>query len=98
MIKLGLLATLEAKTGKENDVLNLLIAAEEMAKAEDQTVTWYAFQTGPSTFGIFDTFNDDDGRAAHLNGPIAAALMQHAEDLLSSPPDIKQIEIIATKG
>ncbi len=53
---------------------------------------------GPSTFGIFDTFNDEAGREAHLNGKIAAALMKNASELLAKPPVIEKVELLAVKG
>lgn len=68
-----------------------------MAQNEPATVTWYAVQLGPSTFGIFDTFPDDTGRQAHLNGPIAAALMANAKELLASDPVIEMVDILAAK-
>jgi quinol monooxygenase YgiN len=52
---------------------------------------------GPSSFGIFDAFPDDSGRKAHLTGPIAAALMAKASDLLSSPPKIENVDVLASK-
>jgi quinol monooxygenase YgiN len=52
---------------------------------------------GPSTFGIFDTFENEDGRQAHLNGEIAKALMANADELLSQPPSIEPIDILAEK-
>ena len=52
---------------------------------------------GPSTFGIFDAFADDSGRQAHLQGRIAAALLGRADELLSEPPDIRPVDILAAK-
>ncbi len=52
---------------------------------------------GETTFGVFDTFEDEAGRQAHLNGQIAAALMSHADELLSEPPKIEQVTILAAK-
>ena len=98
MVKVGILARLEAKPGKEQEVANFLSSALPLARAEPDTITWYAIQIGPSTFGIFDTFPADTGRQAHLAGPIAAALMANAADLLSEPPDLKMIDILAAKG
>jgi len=98
MVKVGILARLEAKPGKEQEVANFLSSALPLAQAELDTITWYAIQIGPSTFGIFDTFPADVGRQAHLAGPIAAALMANAADLLSEPPDLKMIDILAAKG
>jgi quinol monooxygenase YgiN len=46
---------------------------------------------------VFDAFADEAGRQAHLNGQIAEALMANAETLLSSPPNIEKVELLAAK-
>lgn len=97
MEKLALLARLEAKPGKEQQVADFLISALPLAEAEPGTVRWYALQLGPSTFGIFDTFADEAGREAHLNGEIAKALMAHADELLIEPPVIEKVDLLAVK-
>lgn len=97
MANVGLLVRLEAKPGKEQVVADFLTSALSMAQDEPDTATWYAIQLGPSTFGIFDTFPDDAGRQAHLNGPIAAALMANAKDLLASDPVIEMVDVLAAK-
>ncbi len=96
-VKFGLLATLEAKPGRGDDLAAFLEQGRELAVAETGTVTWYAFRISETTYGIFDTFDDEDGRAAHLNGEIPAALGQVAADLLAADPDIRPIDIIAVK-
>ncbi len=98
MVKYAILARVEAKPGKEQAVEQFLKSALALAEDEKDTVSWYAIKIGPSTFGIFDTFNDEAGREAHLNGKIAAALMQHADELLSKPPTIEKVELLAVKG
>ncbi len=97
MEKFAILARVEAKPGKEAAVEEFLKSALALAQAEEETVTWYALKIGPSTFGIFDTFAYESGREAHLNGKIAAALMQHAGELLSSPPIIEKVDLLAVK-
>ena len=97
MEKFALLARVEAKPGKENDVLAFLKSALPLAEAEPDTVRWYALQLGPSTFGIFDTFETEDGRKAHLAGKIAEALMANAGELLSKDPVIEFVELLAIK-
>lgn len=97
MEKFALLARVEAKPGKEEDVLAFLKSALPLAEAEPYTVRWYALKLGPSTFGIFDTFEAETGRQEHLNGPIAAALMANAAELLATDPVIEQVELIAVK-
>lgn len=94
---MGLLVELEAKPGKEEDVAAFLAGALPLAEEETDTVAWFAVRSGPSTFAIFDVFPDDQGRDAHLAGPIAAALMAHAEELLAAPPEIKKVDVLAAK-
>lgn len=95
--KKALLARLQAKPGKEAEVAAFLESALPLARDEDQTISWYAIQLDASTFGIFDTFADDDGRQAHLDGDIAAALMKKADELLAQSPRIEQVEVLAAK-
>lgn len=93
----AILAMLEAKPKKAQELEDFLKEALLLAEKEPDTCTWFALKLGPLSFGIFDTFKDDEGRQLHLNGPIAAALMANAEELLSVAPDIKQIEVLAAK-
>jgi len=95
-LTLGLLATLTAKPGKEQDLADFLVQGQAIAQAEEGTRTWYAFRIDDSTFGIFDTFEDEDGRQAHLNGQIPQALGQVGPDLLASDPDIRPVDVLAT--
>ena len=97
MVKVGLFVRLEAKPGKESAVAEFLTSGLALAQQEPETTVWFALRLGPSTFGIFDAFPGENGRKAHLNGPIAAALMAKAGDLLSAPPKIEQLDVLAAK-
>ena len=97
MEKFALLARVEAKPGKEQEVLAFLKSALPLAEAEPDTVRWYALQLGPSTFGIFDTFETEEGRQAHLGGKIAEALMANASELLAKDPIIEKVDLLAIK-
>ena len=57
----------------------------------------YALRLNDSTFGIFDTFEDEAGLDAHLNGQVAAALIARADDLFAEAPDIRKVRVIADK-
>jgi quinol monooxygenase YgiN len=98
MVKFALLARLEAKPGKEQTVADFLKSALPLAMEEAGTISWYALQLGPSTFGIFDTFENEAGRDAHLTGPIAQALMANAAELLSADPVIEKVDLLAIKN
>jgi len=97
MIKLAFFARFEAKPGKEEEVAQFLAKALEMAREEPKTINWYALKLSPSTFGVFDTFNDEEARQSHLNGPIGQALMANAPALFSSPPSIEPVELLGVK-
>jgi quinol monooxygenase YgiN len=97
MAKVALYVPLEAKPGKEKEVADFLSAALPLVDAEPAIVTWFAIQEGPTSFAIFDTFDDAAGREAHLNGKVAAALMAKADALFAKPPQIFTIDILAQK-
>ena len=97
MVKVGLLARLVAKPGKEREVAEFLAGALPLAEQETGTVVWFAIRLSEREFGIFDAFADDTGRSAHLEGPIAAALMARAGELLAEPPRIDKIDVLAAK-
>ncbi len=97
MEKFALLARVEAKPGKETQVAEFLKSALPIAKGEAETVRWYGLQINENTFGIFDTFETEDGRKAHLQGEIAAALMANASELLSKDPIIEFVDLLAVK-
>jgi quinol monooxygenase YgiN len=96
-VKLGLLARLEAKPGKGDELGALLKGGRALAVAEEGTVTWYAFKLDDTHYGIFDTFETEDARQAHINGEIPKAMAQVASELLASEPDIQPIDVIAVK-
>jgi quinol monooxygenase YgiN len=64
---------------------------------KNQGPAWFGLRLGPSTFGIFDAFPDEKGRQAHLSGKVAAALMANAGELLSQPPRIEKVDVLAAK-
>jgi quinol monooxygenase YgiN len=97
MVRVGLLVRLRAKPGKEAEVAKFLEGALPLAQAEGRTPVWFAIRIGAAEFGIFDAFPDNAGREAHLGGPIAAALMKRAGELLAEAPRIEQVDILAAK-
>jgi quinol monooxygenase YgiN len=98
MDTVAILALLEAKAGKENEVEEFLKSAQPLAEQETGTTSWYAVKLGPAKFGIFDTFSNEEGRKAHLTGEIAKALFAKAEELFATPPQVEMLEILASKA
>ncbi len=94
--KLALWVRLVAKSGKENEVDQFLRSAVPIVQQETGTTTWFAIRLNNNTFGIFDTFADETGRQAHLQGQVAAALMAKAGELLAEPPQINKVDVLAS--
>jgi quinol monooxygenase YgiN len=97
MVSVALFVRLEAKLGKEAEVEAFLKGGLAIVEEEPATIVWFGVRMGPSTFGIFDAFQDESGREAHLAGRVAAALMAKAPDLLAEPPKIERIDVLAVK-
>ena len=93
----ALLVRLEAKPGREADVEDLVLSGLPMVEQEPDTTSWFGMRLGDSTYGIFDTFESEEAREAHVNGQIPAALQDVGSDLLAADPDIKPIDVLAVK-
>jgi quinol monooxygenase YgiN len=96
-MKVGLVVRIEAKPEYADEVEAMLRAAQELAEQEQGTVVWFAFRENATTFGVFDAFEDEQGRQAHLTGQIAAALGEAAKTKLSVPPVIAPVDLLAAK-
>jgi quinol monooxygenase YgiN len=97
MVSLALYVPLEAKPDQADALEQFLRDGEALAAQEPGTTAWFALRMGPTSFAIFDVFPDEDARQAHLNGEIAKALMTKADELLASPPQIHQLDVVASK-
>ncbi len=97
MVHYGLLVRLEARPGKESDVEEFLVQALDLVNEEPGTATWYALRFGPSSFGIYDTFEESNDREDHLGGKVAAALMGRADELFTHKPVIEMLDVLAAK-
>lgn len=97
MSRFALLVHLEAAVGREEDVAAVLASAQTLVEGEPGTIAWFAGRLDKSSFMIFDTFDDEAGREAHLDGPVAAALGAISNDLLATAPDIRKVDLIAEK-
>lgn len=92
----ALLVRLEALAGKEDDVLAFLEQGRSIVEGEAGTVRWFAVRFGPSSFGVFDAFPDDDGRQAHLSGGVGKALGENV-GVLFGEPTIEHLDVVAEK-
>jgi quinol monooxygenase YgiN len=80
---------------KEEEVAAFLMQGLQLAVRRRRR-RWFALRLD-RLFAIFDAFTDEAGRQAHLNGPIAKALMAKAPELLATPPVIERLDVLGVK-
>jgi quinol monooxygenase YgiN len=93
----GLLVRFEAKPGQEKAVEGLIRELMPIIREETGTTTFFAVRFGSSAFGIFDTFDSDAERQAHVGGRAAAMLFGRAGDLFAGQPSIEPFEVADSK-
>ena len=99
MAKFALLVELKAKPGKESEVEAFLKKEATIVRGEPGTLSWHAAKVEgePGVYRIFDTFNDEAAREAHLNGEAGQELLEKAEELFSVAPKIYKLQVFAEK-
>ena len=97
MTQYALYAELRAKPGKEEELASFLLGAQPLVLDEVGTIAWFAVRFDKQTFAVFDAFDDEAGRQAHINGKVAAALGDRAADLLEGMLDIRRPTVLADK-
>jgi quinol monooxygenase YgiN len=97
MVTTGLIVRLDAQPGKEEELATFLVDAPPLVESEPQTLAWFALKTNDTSFAIVDVFPDEPGRQAHLDGPVAAALIEKASELLLTAPEIERVDMLAAK-
>ena len=78
MVTTGLIVRLTAKAGQVDELAAFLRDALPLVQEEPETIAWFAVAIGEASFAIIDAFPDEQGRQAHLDGPVAAALFGRA--------------------
>ena len=97
MTKVAIYVELKAKSGMEEEAAAFLRSAQGLVLQEPLTIAWFAVRFDHSTFAIFDAFDADDGRQAHLQGAVAAALVARYDELFDGPLTIRQPAVLANR-
>jgi quinol monooxygenase YgiN len=97
MVAKALLVRFEAQSGKDGEVEEFLRSAVPLVDAEPATRAWFAIRFGRLEYGIFDVFEDDAGRTAHLDGPVGTALKERGAELFAGEPEIVPVDVLADK-
>lgn len=91
--QVGLLVTLRAKPGRQEELARFLTEGATATAAEPATLTWYSVRLDQDTFTIFDTFPDEAGRQAHLDGELALALRGIAPEVLADV-QVRRVDVL----
>lgn len=94
MVTVGLLIGIEAKPDRVADVEAALKSAVDRVREEDKAAVWFALRLGPTTFAIYDAFEDDEARQAHLKAN-EDALRAMGAQLFTEPPGIQHVDVVA---
>lgn len=97
MVTHGLLVRLKAQSHQDAAVEQFLQSAVPQVRAEPATALWLALRFGWHDYGVFDAFSSEEGRLAHLEGAVAAALVSRSPWLFDRQPDIDTVEIVTSK-
>ena len=101
MVKFALLVELKAKPGKESEVEAFLAKEASLVRGEPGTQSWHAAKVeGESgVYRIFDTFNDEAAREAHLNGEAGKELVvaANAGTLFAVAPKVSRLQVFTQK-
>jgi quinol monooxygenase YgiN len=97
LVTKGLCVRLETQHGQTEQVEKFLTDARSLVSQEPDTTAWFAVRFGQGEYGIVDFFPDDNGRNAHLNGPVAQALAGQGSALLTGEPEMQRLEVLAEK-
>jgi quinol monooxygenase YgiN len=99
MAKFALLVELKAKPGKEAEVEAFLGKEAGLVRGEPGTLSWHAVKVEGETgvYRVFDTFDDEAAREAHLNGKAGQELVEKADELFSVAPKVYRIQVVAQK-
>lgn len=95
MVTVGLLVTMTATPGKEQELAEFLRSSVSVAQGEPDTAAWFAMRLGDASFGVFEVFAGQAGRSAHLQA--ANELVARAGELLAEPPEMRPLDVLAAK-
>lgn len=94
-----LIVSYEKNAGMDGPAYSPFITPQnalQLVQNEANTASWYAIHF-PDTdnFGIVDFFATEEGREAHLNGKVAAALFGSVDELLTGTPSVDKVDVLA---
>jgi hypothetical protein len=96
MVPVGVLARFDAHPGLESEIERFFKEGLAIVEQQPATTRWFAFRLGPTTYGAFATFANEEDRTALLStgGPVSS--QTHAE-LFARPPTFEMVELLEVR-
>jgi len=90
---------IEARSGKADEVVQMLRDIFGCVQNEPATGPWYAIQFAPLTFGIFEAFPNVAGRDAHVAGGGGDIFrdLERMNDILARPAHVQKVDVLLCK-
>ena len=98
MAKFALLVEMKAQSGKEAEIEAFLEKEAGLVRTESGTLSWHAakIEGESGVYRVFDTFDDEAAREAHLNGAAGQEFVEKAGELFSEAK-IHRLTVVAQK-
>ena len=98
MAKFALLVEMKAIPGKEAEIETFLKKEASLVRGEAGTLTWHAGKIEGETgiYRVFDTFDTEAAREAHLNGEAGQEFVKKAGELFTEAK-INRLQVVAQK-
>lgn len=98
MAKFALLVEMKARPGKESEIETFLEKEASLVRKEPGTLTWHAAKIEGETgiYRVFDTFDTEAARQAHLDSEAGQEFVENAGKLFSEAK-IYRLQVVAQK-
>ena len=97
MVTVGVLAKFEFRAGNEAAVERFFRQGQVIVESQPATTQWFAYRVGPTTYGAFAVFANEEDREALLlmGGPRSS---RESADLFDHPPSFEKVDILAARA
>ncbi len=95
-VTVGFLIRYEVKSGKVAVAESYLQEALSAVQKQSGTMAWYAFRLGPTTFGVFDVFPNEESRQANFDDG-AARVKEKDSGMIEDTFVIEKFDVLAAR-
>lgn len=96
MVTVGVIASFEAKPGTQAEMERFFRNGLSIVEGQPSSTMWFAFRTGPTSYGAFAAFETEADREALLSagGP---KLSTEFAQLFAQPPSFQKVDVLEAR-